>query len=116
MDQSPAEASRQFEINNDVFVLQISENSTRFKWKKLAPFPFKKKIGNIVYNNYGKFFCFINENNNRELPQLLVYDIRKIFPQFDMYHEHFQKLASSMDKIDGRDIRNMSSNSVVEQP
>jgi hypothetical protein len=44
------------------------KEANQFKWKKLSPFPFKKKVGNIIYNNYGKFFCFIIENNNRELP------------------------------------------------
>ena len=84
--------NKTFEINSNVYVMNISHNDTKFKWKRLAPFPFKKKIGNIVYNGYGKFFCFIIENNNRELPQLVVYDVRKIFPQFDKYHEHFQDL------------------------
>ena len=34
----------------------------------------------FVDNNYGKFFCFVIENNNQELPQLMVYDVRKVFP------------------------------------
>ena len=97
--------NKTFEISNNVYVMNISQNNTKFKWKRLAPFPFKKKIGNIVYNGYGKFFCFIIENNNRELPQLIVYDVRKIFPQFDRYHEHFQDLQNHLDHIDGRDIR-----------
>jgi hypothetical protein len=62
------DVNKTFEIQNRVHVLKITENDTKFKWKQLAPFPFKKKVGNIVYNNYGKFFCFIIENNNRELP------------------------------------------------
>lgn len=52
-----------FEIESRVFALKTSTS----KWKELKPFPFKKKFGNIVYNNFGKFFCFIIENN-KELP------------------------------------------------
>ena len=46
---------KQYEILNRVFVIKIKQNNTRFKIKQLTPFPFKKKIGNIVYNGYGKF-------------------------------------------------------------
>ena len=67
-----------------MYVLKHKNNG--FKLKHLTPFPFKKKIGNIVHNGYGKFFCFVIENHNRELPQLVVYDVRKVFPEFDRYH------------------------------
>lgn len=67
-------------------MIKIKNNNSRFKVKQLTPFPFKKKIGNIIYNGFGKFFCFVIENNNRELPQLVVYDVRKIFPEFEKYH------------------------------
>ena len=88
-EQSANEVSKHFEINTEVYVLTISENHTKFRWKKLAPLPFKKKFANIVYNNAGKFFCYVLENNNKESPQLLVYDVQKIFPQFDQYHEYY---------------------------
>ena len=78
--------NKTYEVQNRVYVLKIGDKDTKFKWKQLAPFPFKKKVGNIVYNNYGKFFCFVIENNNRELPQLVVYDVRRVFPQFDRYY------------------------------
>jgi hypothetical protein len=71
----PRESRKLYELENRVFVLK----TTNFKWKDLKPFPFKKKFGNIQYNNYGKFFCFVLENN-RELPQLFVYDVRSSFP------------------------------------
>ena len=60
-------------------------------WKDLKPLPFKKKLSNVVYNNHGKFFCFVLESN-KELPQLFVYDVRKVFPQFSKYAENEQKL------------------------
>ena len=66
--QNVSEVKKTYEIQNRVYVLKIKQSSTRFKWKQLTPFPFKKKIGNIVYNGYGKFFCFVIENHNRELP------------------------------------------------
>ena len=59
--------SKTYEIQNKVHLLKVKDDR-KFKWKQLAPFPFKKKVGNIVYNGYGKFFCFIIENNNKELP------------------------------------------------
>ncbi len=71
----PKESRKMFEIESRVFALK----TTTSKWKELKPFPFKKKFGNIVYNGFGKFFCFIIENN-KELPQLFVYDIRSCFP------------------------------------
>jgi hypothetical protein len=62
-------------------------------------------VGNIIYNGYGKFFCFIIENNNRELPQLVVYDVRKVFPEFEKYYQHQQDIANHLQQIDGRVIR-----------
>lgn len=73
-------------------------------WKELKPFPFKKKMSSVVYNNHGKFFCYVLESN-KELPQLFVYDVRKAFPQFNKYSEHEAKLEESMQKITGRDIQ-----------
>ena len=71
----PKETKKSFELENRVFVLKTSN----FKWKELKPFPFKKKLSNVVYNDYGKFFCFIIESN-RELPHIFVYDVRSSFP------------------------------------
>lgn len=73
-------AKKTYDIQNKVYVMEIKKNNTKFKFKPLSPFPFKKKIGNIIYNENGKFFCFVIENHNHELPQLMVYDVRKIFP------------------------------------
>ena len=75
----------------------------------MTPFPFRKKVGNIVYNGFGKFFCFIIENNNRELPQLVVYDVRKVFPQFDKYHLQIQEIENQMQNIDGAELRKITS-------
>jgi len=55
----PRESKKTFELENRVFIIK----TTSFKWKELKAFPFKKKFGNIVYNNHGKFFCFVIENN-----------------------------------------------------
>ncbi len=71
----PKDSRKVYEIESRVFALK----TTSFKWKDLKPFPFKKKFGNIVYNMSGKFFCFVIENN-KDLPQLFVYDVRNAFP------------------------------------
>lgn len=98
-------AKKTYDIQNKVYVLKIKQNNTKFKFKQLSPFPFKKKVGNIIHNEYGKFFCFVIENHNRELPQLVVYDIRKIFPQFDRYHQEQQDVLNHIQQIDGKDVR-----------
>ena len=59
----PRESRKLYELESRVSVLKTNN----LKWKDLKPFPFKKKFGNIVYNNHGKFFCFVIENN-KELP------------------------------------------------
>ena len=59
----PKESRKVFEIESRVFALKTSS----FKWKDLKAFPFKKKFGNIIYNQQGKFFCFVIENN-KDLP------------------------------------------------
>jgi len=79
----PKESQKAFELQDRVMVLK----TTKLTWKDLKPFPFKKKLGNVVYNNHGKFFCFVVESN-KELPQLFVYDVRTCFPQFNKYWEH----------------------------
>jgi len=67
-------------------------------WKDLKPLPFKKKLSQVVYNNHGKFFCFVLESN-KELPQLFVYDIRKIFAQFSKYAEHAQNVKEAIAEV-----------------
>ena len=52
---------------------------------------------------------FIIENNNREMPQLVVYDIRKVFPQFDKYHE-----TNELQEIDGSDVRHITAGALRE--
>lgn len=59
----PRESKKVFELENRVFAFK----TTTMKWKDLKPFPFKKKFGNIYYNNFGKFFCNVIEDN-KELP------------------------------------------------
>ena len=76
----------------------------KLTWKDLKPFPFKKKLGNVVYNNHGKFFCFVVESN-KELPQLFVYDVRSCFPEFNKYWEHHTSQKASMQKIKGKHIQ-----------
>ena len=85
----PRESTKIFELNDQVIVLKTSKR--KMAWKDLKPLPFKKKLSNVVYNNHGKFFCFVLESN-KELPQLFVYDVRKVFPQFSKYAENEQKL------------------------
>ena len=59
----PRESQKIYELQDRVYVLK-TKNQT---WKDLKPFPFKKKLGNVIYNNHGKFFCFVIESN-KELP------------------------------------------------
>lgn len=73
----PRESTKVFELNDQVIVLKTAKR--KMAWKDLKPLPFKKKLSNVVYNNHGKFFCFVLESN-KELPQLFVYDVRKVFP------------------------------------
>ena len=102
-------AEKVYEIQNKVYIMKTnSNNHQKFKWKQLTPFPFKKKVSNIVYNGFGKFFCFVAENTSRELPQIVVYDVRKVFPQFDRYHKQQEEINDEMQgrqRVDGRDIR-----------
>mmetsp|Transcript_7294 Transcript_7294/g.10265 ORF Transcript_7294/g.10265 Transcript_7294/m.10265 type:complete len:120 (+) Transcript_7294:1159-1518(+) len=87
----PREEQKVYELQDRVHVLK-TKNLT---WKDLKPFPFKKKLGQVVYNNHGKFFCFVVESN-KELPQLFVYDVRASFPQFNKYWEHYINQKQSM--------------------
>ena len=57
-----------------------------------------------MYNNHGKFFCFVLESN-KELPQLFVYDVRKVFPQFNKYAEHEHELNASIQPIKGKHLQ-----------
>ncbi len=93
----PKESKKVFELENRVFAFK----TTSMKWKELKPFPFKKKFGSIVYNNFGKFFCNVIEDN-KELPQLFVYDVRNAFPSFDKYWE---RESEGLQKIKGKDIK-----------
>ena len=61
----PKESTKVFELNDQVWVLKTNKN--KMAWKDLKPFPFKKKLSNVVYNNHGKFFCYVLESN-KELP------------------------------------------------
>ena len=93
-------AGAQFELESRVFVFKTSKQS----WKDLKPFPFKKKFANIVYNNHGKFFCMVLEQNT-ELPQVFVYDVRAGFPQFDRYWQKEKLYREGVQRIRGKDIR-----------
>jgi Galactose oxidase, central domain len=96
----PKESKKIYEIENRVYAFKTSNQ----KWKDLKSFPFKKKFGSIVYNGFGKFFCNVIEDN-KELPQLFVYDVRNCFPQFDKYWENERNQREGLQKIKGKDIR-----------
>jgi hypothetical protein len=96
----PKESKKIYELENRVFAFKTSNQ----KWKDLKPFPFKKKLGSVIYNGFGKFFCNIIEDN-KELPQLFVYDIRNAFPQFDKYWENEKNQREGIQKIKGKDIK-----------
>lgn len=97
----PKESTKVFELNDQVWILKTNKN--KMAWKDLKPFPFKKKLSNVVYNNHGKFFCYVLESN-KELPQLFVYDVRRCFPQFNKYSEYEAELRESMQRITGLHI------------
>ncbi len=96
--QVPKDSKKIYELDNRVFAFKTSN----MKWKDLKPFPFKKKFGAITYNGYGKFFCNVIEDN-KELPQLFVYDVRNCFPHFDKYWENEKN--QGLQKIKGKDIK-----------
>ena len=96
----PKESKKVYELDNRVFAFKTSN----MKWKDLKPFPFKKKFGSIVYNGFGKFFCNVIEDN-KELPQLFVYDVRNCFPNFDKYWENEKNQREGLQKIKGKDIK-----------
>ena len=98
----PRETSKIFELNDQVTVLKTKKR--QMTWRDLKPLPFKKKLSNVVYNNHGKFFCFVLESN-KELPQLFVYDVRKVFPQFNKYAEHEHELNASIQPIKGKHLQ-----------
>jgi hypothetical protein len=79
----PKESKKIYELESRVFAFKTSNQI----WKDQKPFPFKKKLGSVIYNGFGKFFCKIIEDN-KELPQLFVYDFRNAFHQFDKYWEN----------------------------
>ena len=97
-DLVPKESKKAFELDNRCFALKTSS----MKWKDLKAFPFKKKFGSIAYNGFGKFFCNVIEDN-KELPQLFVYDVRSCFPHFDKYWETDR--SQGLQKIRGKDIK-----------
>jgi hypothetical protein len=99
-DSIPKDSKKVYELENRVFALKTST----LKWKDLKAFPFKKKFGAITYNGFGKFFCHVLEDN-RELPQLFVYDVRAGFPQFDKYWEDEHNQREGIQKIKGKDIK-----------
>jgi hypothetical protein len=73
------------------------------KMIEIAPFPFKKKLSNVVYNSNGKFFCFVVESN-RDLPNLFVYDVKEAYPEFDRHWSHFNKVKNPDFKIKNSDL------------
>lgn len=97
----PRESTKIFELNDQVIVLKTAKK--KMAWKDLKPLPFKKKLSNVVYNNHGKFFCFVLESN-KELPQLFVYDVRKVFPQFSKYAENEYRQNEQIQPIKGKHI------------
>lgn len=92
----PTGSTKVFELNDQVYVLKTTKK--KMVWKDLKPLPFKKKLCQVVYNNHGKFFCFVLESN-KELPQLFVYDIRKIFAQFCKYAEHAENVREAVAEV-----------------
>ena len=55
-----------------------------YSFAHLKPLPFTKKLSNIVYSGNGKIFCYIT-HRNFEYPQILLYNLNKIYPEFDRY-------------------------------
>jgi len=47
--------------------------------------PFSKKLSNIVYDGNGKIFCYITVHRNVNYPQIMLYNLDKVYPEFDRY-------------------------------
>ena len=103
MEFVPKDSRKMYEIDNHVYVLKTE----KLKFKSIRSLPFKKKLSNVVHNGNGKFFCFIVENN-RELPQLFVYDLKQCYPEFDRYWAHERKQKDAGRRIKGKDIQVVS--------
>ena len=84
-DYLPKESKKSFELENRIWVLK----TTNFKWKELKPFPFKKKLSNVVYNDYGKFFCFIIESNATNLINFIVQSFRLTTNKLQCFNPRF---------------------------
>lgn len=81
MKPSPSSVTqKRFAIDNSVFCF----NSKKFSFAHLKPLPFTKKLANVVYYGSGKIFCYISYRNN-EFPQIMMYNLNRIYPEFDRY-------------------------------
>lgn len=89
--------SKRFVVENTVYCF----NSKKYSFAHLKPLPFSKKLSNIVYNGNGKIFCYIS-NRNHEHPQILIYNLDKIYPEFDRYAFNRQKEKWAKAKYKGK--------------
>ena len=80
---------KSFEVESKVFVFKVEEGALM----EITPFPFKKRISQVSYNQNGKLFCQIVESS-REMPTLFVYDVKKSFPLFDRHWAHENRVRN----------------------
>lgn len=93
-------ASKRFVIENTVY----SFNAKKYSFAHLKPLPFTKKLSNVVYNGNGKIFCYII-HRNYWYPQILMYNLNKIYPEFDRYAFNNEKERWAMAKHKGKITR-----------
>lgn len=86
--------NKRFVVDNSVYCF----NSKKFSFAHLKPLPFSKKLSNVVYTGNGKLFCYIINRNN-EHPQILIYNLNKIYPEFDRYAFSKQKEKWAKEKF-----------------
>jgi len=86
---------KRFVVENSVYWF----NSKKYSFSHLKPLPFSKKLSNIVYDGNGKIFCYITVHQNSAFPQIMLYNLNKIYPEFDRYAFIKEKERLSKAKI-----------------
>ena len=90
-------ASKRFVVENTVYWF----NTKKYSFAHLKSLPFTKKLSNISYDGNGKIFWYIT-HRNYELPQILLYNLNKIYPEFDRYAFNREKERWSKAKYKGK--------------
>ncbi|CAI2362087.1 unnamed protein product [Moneuplotes crassus] len=73
-------SSKRFVVENTVYCF----NTKKYSFLHLKSLPFSKKLSNISYEGNGKIFLYIM-HRHYEYPQIIMYNLNKIYPEFDRY-------------------------------